>query len=588
MINSGVAIWARNGFQLTGMTTESLGSFFSTVGVDRRADQMSDPRVVYDSATTRWYTIGFDITRNQTILGVSDGGDPNAGWLFYTFRSDGCPDQPRLAVTDQLVVITDNLYSSCDFGTFIGGEVAVLSKSAVITGQSLNASTAGFFGPDRRYFAITPAQPLTTLAGSYMVAVDSGAATAASLLTVNSPADASIPVRRVPIPLLASPPDATQPGGAVQLDTGDNRVQSAVFDNGVLWFSASDECAVTGQAGFWACGRVAGIAVGSATITSESVLALAGGKHAMYPTLSVDRSGNVLTVFGYASSVDAPGIGVVMKPASQPLSNWAPITAGAAAYTSVSSGRNRWGDYFAAVRDSLYPDTVWVAAQFASGPSSWGTTIAAVGAATAALAPTITHTVPSALNVSASGATFTGYVNPQGLAASYHFEYGPTSSYGFSTPTQSLSSSSAATYVSATVQGLASGVTYHFRLVASSDAGQSAGPDQILTTLTPVVRDTQPPVVSAVSSSARAGGIARLAYRLWEETGETREVVRIRRGGTQLARLATTLSPIANGSLYYTAWKVPAGTRGSLRFCVTALDRAGNQSAESCASLMVR
>jgi len=174
---------------------------------------MSDPRVVYDSGSSVWVAVAFDVTRTETVLSISQTSSPNGARLLYYFPSVGCPDQPRLAVTDQLVVITANLYSTCAFsaGAFIGGEVTVLSKSALLAGQ-LTASTEGVFGPDSRYFAITPAQPVTPLAGAYLVSVDAVASLGASLFTVNAPSDASLPARRVPIRFLSSPPMAAQPG----------------------------------------------------------------------------------------------------------------------------------------------------------------------------------------------------------------------------------------------------------------------------------------------------------------------------------------------------------------------------------------
>jgi hypothetical protein len=92
-------------------------------------------------------------------------------------------------------------------------------------------------------------------------------------------------------------------------------------------------------------------------------------------------------------------------------------------------------------------------------------------------------TTGSATSVGVTTATLTGSVDPKGLTASWHFDYGTTTSYGSKTPSNSAGSASGAAAVSAAISGLAPATTYHFRLVASSSAGTTDGAD--LTFATP-------------------------------------------------------------------------------------------------------
>ncbi len=87
--------------------------------------------------------------------------------------------------------------------------------------------------------------------------------------------------------------------------------------------------------------------------------------------------------------------------------------------------------------------------------------------------------------VTASEAKLGALVDPGGIAASYRFEYGPTSAYGSSTPFPegSIGEGLEARAVWASASGLAPGSTYHFRLVASNELGMVYGPDQTFTTL---------------------------------------------------------------------------------------------------------
>ena len=82
-----------------------------------------------------------------------------------------------------------------------------------------------------------------------------------------------------------------------------------------------------------------------------------------------------------------------------------------------------------------------------------------------------------AQSVGTTSATLTGSVDPEGRSTSWHFDYGPTAAYGSKTPSKSAGSGSGASTVSAAVSNLSVGTTYHFRLVASSSAGTSAGAD---------------------------------------------------------------------------------------------------------------
>lgn len=73
--------------------------------------------------------------------------------------------------------------------------------------------------------------------------------------------------------------------------------------------------------------------------------------------------------------------------------------------------------------------------------------------------------------ITAHGATLAGTVNPDGFATMYHFEYGTTASYGKSSTVASAGAGADPTVVTATIGGLAAGVTYHYRLVATSAGG---------------------------------------------------------------------------------------------------------------------
>ena len=91
-------------------------------------------------------------------------------------------------------------------------------------------------------------------------------------------------------------------------------------------------------------------------------------------------------------------------------------------------------------------------------------------------------TTSGASSIGSTSATLNGRVDPNGRSTTYFFDYGTTTAYGSKTSSSSAGSGSSSTSVSKSVTGLKPGTTYHFRLVATSDAGTVAGADQVFTT----------------------------------------------------------------------------------------------------------
>jgi hypothetical protein len=107
--------------------------------------------------------------------------------------------------------------------------------------------------------------------------------------------------------------------------------------------------------------------------------------------------------------------------------------------------------------------------------------LAFVGQASAAT-PAPTATTSSVSNVSYSSATLYGYVNAQGQATNYYFEYGTTTAYGTQSPLSPAGSATSTTKVSQAVTGLQAATKYHYRLVAVGPGGTVAGGDRSFTT----------------------------------------------------------------------------------------------------------
>lgn len=97
----------------------------------------------------------------------------------------------------------------------------------------------------------------------------------------------------------------------------------------------------------------------------------------------------------------------------------------------------------------------------------------------------------SASNITETGATLNGAVNPTGLVTSALFEYGTTTAYG-STVNVTLSPNNGNSHqqVSAVLTGLQPSTSYHYRLVASNSSNPAPGVDRTFSTVTPYSYDT--------------------------------------------------------------------------------------------------
>jgi photosystem II stability/assembly factor-like uncharacterized protein len=118
---------------------------------------------------------------------------------------------------------------------------------------------------------------------------------------------------------------------------------------------------------------------------------------------------------------------------------------------------------------------------------------------------------PSAVGAQADEVTqtavrFSGSATPAGYSANAFFEYGPTASYGSTTPTTALGSGADPVSLLANVTSLAPGTTYHYRLVVQSGGGVAVTDDAIFSTLPlPPTSTTSSSTLLSVSAAHVSG-----------------------------------------------------------------------------------
>lgn len=108
--------------------------------------------------------------------------------------------------------------------------------------------------------------------------------------------------------------------------------------------------------------------------------------------------------------------------------------------------------------------------------------VLAASATTAVAATSPSVTTGAATSVHDNSAVLNGTVNPNGAGTTYYFQWGTTTGYGATSAAHSAGSGTTAVAVHTTASHLTPGTTYHYRLVASSSGGTSAGADRTFTT----------------------------------------------------------------------------------------------------------
>jgi hypothetical protein len=152
----------------------------------------------------------------------------------------------------------------------------------------------------------------------------------------------------------------------------------------------------------------------------------------------------------------------------------------------------------------------------------------------------------------ADGTTAFGRVDPNRAPTVWYFEWGPTRAYGERTPDADAGSGSTARDVSAAIGGLTPNTTYHYRLVATNDAGTKHGLDRSF-------RTPRSPTAITVENTTR-----RIRYG-----GETTITGTVQGGGVNGIRVALQAQPFPFSGAYF-ATGSSATTRADGTFTLTS------------------
>src|SRR5215472_8164584 len=354
---------------------------------------LSDPRVLYDVASGRWFAsaTAFNRSFNSTVLlAVSTSADPTTTWNIFTLRPPTAVlfDQPMTGISDDKVVVSWNDYNSTT-RVFFETQTFVLEKADLVAGQAPRAVVF----TNTATFRIVPAQAVGSTTTAW-AAFDNGQGRSIGVISfTGTPAANNVVGNLIPLTTAATaaPPNAEQPGPGTPpaIDTGDDRFTSAFWQDGHLWVSGNDACTPAGDVRARSCLRLMEVATTGATPTVEQNFdAGRTGSYLYYPAVAPDANFDLVVVYSTSDVNTFAGVEAADQPnGAAPGTLEAPMTVqpGAATYTGT-----RWGDYSGAAMD---PDAVhvWVAAEYSHGASAdWGT-----AAAELFIQPSISSVSPS-------------------------------------------------------------------------------------------------------------------------------------------------------------------------------------------------
>ncbi len=369
MVNLQGKIWDKNETVIRGPF--DLTNFFGT-----GSDFVSDPKVLFDTQSNRWFSSITDVSTSNVLVAVSTTADPTGGYCIYNIPgpSSTILDQPIIGTSDDKLTVSVNIFSSLTQQAK-GAQFWVINK-----GDMLQCSGAGYVTKTfSNYFSIHPVQSDTSTTTQYMVATSqTKQGSFVNLFSINGapPNLVSFSVKNIKVSSIASPPSAVQKGSVFRLDTGDYRVQDAVWTNGILWLAHNNMCTPTGDTSARSCLHLVEIDTGTMSIKQDFDYGEAG-KYVFYPALrQIPSSGNLVLVYGYSSSSNYPGIKITDQASSDPVKSFETpqvVQAGSGPvnlfFSCLSINGCRYGDYFGAGLDGN-TNQVWVAGEYGSGVRS--------------------------------------------------------------------------------------------------------------------------------------------------------------------------------------------------------------------------
>jgi hypothetical protein len=392
-VNNAFAIYNKTGTVAQAAISDATfwqnAGITSTVTAGGGGTGLTDPRIIYDPNSSRWYAIEINTTatNNQILVGRSNSSDPTAGWkaVNFTGQSGNFGDFPTLGIDANGVYIGTNNFTSST-GSGANNSIYSIPKTDLLAATPVVTNMTRF---DNVSFGNAP-QPVVDFSASKAAAVVisvpnfatntsflkrtiTGTTAAGATLSSSSSITVTLPY--------SSPPEATQPGaGAPNIDASDQRVPANIYQVGNLAFLAHT---VTPTGGTRASVRWSVLNLTTNTSVSEGTIADSTYDY-FQPAIAVNNNGDVVLTYNRSSNVDTSATGnlsiymqvgtsvggvLTFQPAQ--LISQSSISN----YNTVFSGTERWGDYSSVTIDPTNQNSFWAINEIPLSSSQWSTQI---------------------------------------------------------------------------------------------------------------------------------------------------------------------------------------------------------------------
>jgi len=351
---------------------------------------LSDPRLTFDNASGRWFASAVAWFLNPppsppsytstVLVSVSQGTDAGQGWNVYQVATSSsllC-DQPRLGLaSDKVVVVCDNRMATSALPTsqFVNEAAWALNKEDAVAGspaREVYVELAGRFGvvpalspgpASVEYLAYNDADP-------FALVQDQAGPTLGVLAMTGVPGGPPVQFTESHPAVTATnaPPGAVQQGTTRLVDTGDDRLQNAVWQNGVLWTSGNDACVPAQDTSFRSCLHLVQVSTsGASPVITQSFDFGQAKSYLYFPALAVDAQGDLFCVYNSSSAVRTIGLNLADQAVEGPAGG---LNGAISLVTSSAAYAGAWGHYAGAATD---PDGmhVWLAGAYPVDSSHW-------------------------------------------------------------------------------------------------------------------------------------------------------------------------------------------------------------------------
>lgn len=388
MLNGAVSTYSTAGKQVG--PTISLNTFWTTAGLTSTdiGTAVSDPRVIYDPASKRWFasSVSTQYNDNNILVAVSKTSDPTQGFSAFTIPAgvNSFADFPTLAVNNAAVTIGTNNYPDKYGGTSLGQSLYSIPKTSLVAstpslgGMTSLVNTSALYGSPQAATDASPTGTTTTILSTASLVTNQGAnlsEVAVSTLS-QTPSGPTLSKPGFYANTVISPPtQATQPG-SFTYDSGDSRISSGVTQVGSNVYFAN-----TGSNGVndfiqW------GVLITDPNASLDRMVTSTistPGLDLTYPSVSANADGTFVIAFnGSGKSTNISDYYVLCSSVTfvcgQPVQDY--TSKGVSNYYQTNSGTvNRWGDYSWTAADPNNPANFWLFQEYAASASNWGTVI---------------------------------------------------------------------------------------------------------------------------------------------------------------------------------------------------------------------